>query len=38
MNNLRQIGLELQRARDIRPGVDSKFDPQRLAPQWAREP
>ena len=32
MNNLRQMGLELQRAQDVRRGVDPAFDPQRLAP------
>jgi len=36
-NNLRQIGQELQHARDIRPGVEPTFDPERLAPrQWQR--
>ena len=37
VNNLRQIGQELQHARDIRPGVEPTFDPERLAPrQWQR--
>jgi hypothetical protein len=38
MNNLRQIGLELHEAQDIRPGIEPTIDPGRLAPRWAREP
>lgn len=38
MNNLRQIGQELQHARDIRPGVEPAFDPERLAPQRWQQP
>jgi hypothetical protein len=33
MNSLRQIGMELQRAQDIRPGLEPTIDPGRLAPQ-----
>ena len=37
MNNLRQMGLELHRAKDIRPEEEPTFDPERLAPhRWQR--
>jgi hypothetical protein len=38
MNNLRQMGLELQRTQEVRPGVDPSFDPYWQRPPWAREP
>jgi hypothetical protein len=38
MNNLRQIGMEFQRAQEIRPGVDPSFDRNRLRSEWTREP
>jgi len=38
MNNLRQMGMELQRVQDIRPGVEPSFDPNRLRPEWTGEP